>query len=327
MSTRNIDYSFLNPIHATVAASFPLDIDPTKVSIEHIRQTPKPQLSDDVLRPEVDIESIIVPSHTDGHLFPVDIYRPKGIKNMSTLPAVIYFHGGGFCLEGEDGHPFLMAKLATEANCAVFYVHYSLSPEAKFPIALEECYTMVSSAVDPEVAAGWNIDPTRVAVGGDSAGGNLTAAVTLLAKQRNALKNSIKYQILYYPVLMNSFDSESYKKYGQGFLVPVGLSKMFHDNYKSDEATDDNIFFCPGKASIEDLKGLPPAFLMTCEADVLLNEGEEYARKLLLAKVPVTAVRINAAIHGFMSAAPLYSEETLIVIDATTGALRRVFGT
>lgn len=171
-------------------------------------------------------------------------------------------------------------------------VNYSLSPEVRFPVALEECYTVVSHATDPELAAKLRINPKRVALGGDSAGGNLTAAVTskswsqlpyqrhdtyrkpilVLAKQRKDLKNSIKYQVLYYPATEDTFATGSYKNYGEGYYLTNGLVRLFFNNYKTEEAKD-SILLCPGKATVEDVTGVPPALLVTGEADVL-RDGE-----------------------------------------------------
>ncbi|CAO0793146.1 unnamed protein product [Mucor circinelloides] len=319
----SFDTSFLNPSSKVFLSYVPSDIDYSKMTIADVRNSPKVPLSDDIPRPNVTVESIEIPADTDGHSIPVDVYRPKEAGD-AILPALVYLPGGGWGVSAQGAHPYLATKLAGETNCVVLLVNYSLSPEVRFPVALEECYTVVSHATNPEHASKLRVDPTRVALGGDSAGGNLTAAVTILAKQRNNLKNSIKYQVLYYPATEDNFATESYKKFGDGYYLTAGLTKLFFGNYKTEEAKD-SILLCPGKATVEDVTGVPPALLVTGEADVLRDEGESYGRKLLQANVPVNSVRINAVIHGFMSIPMLHSPETLTVIDMTTNALRKVF--
>ncbi|KAI8643285.1 Alpha/Beta hydrolase protein [Parasitella parasitica] len=317
------DTSFLNHSSKVFLSYVPPDIDYSKLTIEDVRNSPKAPLSDDIPRPDVIVENIKIPLDTDGHPISVDVYRPRQARD-AVLPALIYLPGGGWGVAAQGAHPYLAKKLAGEANCAVLLVNYSLSPEVRFPVALEECYTVVSHATTPDLAAKLKVDPTRVAVGGDSAGGNLTAAITILAKKRNNLVNSIKYQILYYPATNDNFATESYKKFGEGYYLSNSLIRLFYNNYKTEEDKD-NILLCPGKATVKEVAGVPPALLVTGEADVLRDEGESYGVKLLQANVPVTSVRINGVIHGFMSIPMLHSEETLIVIDMTTKALRKIF--
>ncbi|CEP11517.1 hypothetical protein [Parasitella parasitica] len=314
-----VDTSFLNPSSRVFLSNVPSDIDYSKLTILNVRNSPKVPLSDDIPRPDVTVESIKIPADTDRHPISVDVYRPKQAGD-AVLPALIYLPGGGWGVAAQGAHPYLATKLAAEANCAVLFVNYSLSPEVRFPVALEECYTVVSHATTPELAEKLKVDPTRVALGGDSAGGNLTAAVTILAKQRDSLVNKIKFQILYYPATNDDFETESYKKFGEGYYLSNGLIKLFYNNYKTEEGKD-SILLCPGKATVEDVAGVPPALLVTGEADVLRDEGESYGVKLLQANVPVTSVRMNGVIHGFMSIPMLHSEETLTVIDITTKAL------
>lgn len=162
----------------------------------------------------------------------------------------------------------------------------------------------------------------------------------VLAKQRKDLKNDIKYQVLYYPATEHNSNNESYRLYGQGFMLTKEATKYFDANYHSELAVN-NVLRSPGLATTEELQGLPPALLVVAEADVLrtgkirfivyrncanyLVEGEEYGRKLSKAGVPVTSIRVNGVIHGFMSITPVYDEGTLAIIDMTTAALRRVF--
>jgi acetyl esterase len=227
-------------------------------------------------------------------------------------------------LPPQGAHPYLATKLAGETHCAVFLVKYSLSPEVRFPVAVEECYSVTEYVSTPEHAKSLNVDPTRVAVGGDSAGGNLTISTTLLAKQRN-LANKIKFQVLYYPSTAATCDTPSYHQFGEGHFLTSDITKFFGNNYFSGPEDLDNILAVPIKATTEDLTDLPPALCITGEADVLRDEGEAYAHKLLDANVPVTSYRVQGVLHGFMSVPPLHSQETLQVIDITTAQLRRVF--
>ncbi|KAI9473644.1 MAG: Alpha/Beta hydrolase protein [Benjaminiella poitrasii] len=279
-------------------------------------------LSDSLLRPAVTVEKISIPSQESGRMIDVDVYRPKNAADV--LPAFVYIHGGGWIFPAQSGHVYLAEKLASETNCAVLLVHYKCGPTIPHSIEVEECYSVVAYATSAKYAKELNIDPKRVAVGGDSAGGNMSACITLIAKEKKPLENPLKLQVLYYPCTSGSVTTKSHQEFGRGNLLNTTDTEKSNKYYFT-EQDKQNPYVFPLNASAEQLTGVPPAFIMTCEADVLRDEGEIYARKLLEAKVPVSSVRINTVIHGFMSLVPLYSEAVETVFDMTTGALRRAF--
>ncbi len=188
----------------------------------------------------------------------------------------------------------MVREIANKANVTIVFVNYSPSPEAKYPIALEQAYTATKWVAQNGKSI--NVDPSRMAIVGDSVGGNLTAALTLLAKERGG--PSIRFQVLFYPVTDASFDASSYMKYEQGYWLTREGMKWFWKNYTSDQTNLKDPIVSPLQASIEQLSGLPQALIINGENDVLCDEGEAYALKLLEAGVRVTAVRYHGTIHG-----------------------------
>ena len=223
----------------------------------------------------------------------IRIVRPKG--NKEALPVVMYFHGGGWVLGDKDTHDRLVREIANGANAAVVFVNFTPSPEAQFPIPIEEAYAATKYIA--EKGTELNLDPSRLAVAGDSAGGNMAAAVTLLAKERHGPK--IDYQVLIYPVTDANFNTQSYQQYATDLWLSREAMKWFWDNYLPDEGARKQPTASPLQASIGQLKGLPPALVIVDENDVLRDEGEAYAHKLIKAGVSVTVVRYLGAIHDF----------------------------
>jgi acetyl esterase len=242
-----------------------------------------------------DIENHTIPDGPDGKDVSITIVRPAN-SSHEILPVVMYIHGGGWVLGGFDTHERLVRELANKGNVAIIFVNYTLSPEAKYPIALEQAYTATRWVT--QNAQSINVDPSRMAVVGDSVGGNMTAALTLLAKERGG--PSIRFQVLFYPVTDASFDTSSYKEYEQGYWLTREAMKWFWNNYTSDQTNLKEPTVSPLQASVEQLKGLPPALIINGENDVLRDEGEAYALKLLEAGVRVTAVRYHGTIHDFV---------------------------
>jgi acetyl esterase len=229
----------------------------------------------------------------------VRIVRPKGAREA--LPVVMYFHGGGWVLGDAATHERLVRELAEGAHAAVVFVDYDRSPEVKFPVANEEAYAATRYVV--EHAKALNVDGSRLAVAGDSAGGNMSAAVTLMAKERGGPR--ISYQVLFYPVTDTAMDTGSYAAFQDGPWLTKPAMKWFANAYWPDEAARASILAAPLKASVEQLRGLPDALVITAENDVLRDEGEAYARKLTQAGVRVTATRYNGTIHDFVMLNPL----------------------
>jgi acetyl esterase len=193
-------------------------------------------------------------------------------------------------------HDRLMRELAVGAGAAIVFPEYRLSPEAKYPTALEECYSAVQWVAECGRAHG--LDAERLAVAGDSVGGNLAAAVTLLSKERG--RPDVRHQLLFYPVTDAAFDTASYHQFAEGYYLRRDAMMWFWDQYTRNPGERNQITASPLRASTEQLKGLPPALVITAEADVLRDEGEAYANKLREAAVRVTAVRFQGTIHDFV---------------------------
>jgi acetyl esterase len=226
------------------------------------------------------------------------IVRPEGIKE--TVPAFMFFHGGGWVIGDFPTHQRFIRDLVVNSGCAAIYVDYSRSPEAKYPVAINECYAATQWVAEhgPEI----NIDGKRIAVAGNSAGGNIAAAVALMAKEKNG--PAIKLQVLFWPVTNADFETVSYNQYATDRFLTKNMMKWFWDSYVPKEKRDE-IYASPLKATLDQLKGLPPALVQTAENDVLRDEGEAYARKLNEAGVPVTLVRYQGLIHDYGLLNPL----------------------
>ncbi len=224
----------------------------------------------------------------------IRIVRPEGARGV--LPAVMHFHGGGWILSDKDTHDRMTREIAVGTGAAVVFVDYERSPEARYPVAIEQAYAATKYVA--ENGRELNVDPTRLAVLGDSVGGNMAAAVTLMAKQRGGPK--IKFQVLCYPVTDADFETGSYVAFADGPWLTRAAMQWFWDAYLPDLAKRKEITAAPLGASLEQLKGLPDALVIVDENDVLRDEGEAYARKLIQAGVRVTAVRYNGTIHDFL---------------------------
>ena len=248
---------------------------------------------------DADIEARSIPGGPTGDVS-VHIARPPGTRNIS-LPVVVYCHGGGWVLGGFDTHDRLVRELANGAQVAVVFVNYTPSPEAKYPVPLEQAYTVAKWVAENGKTI--NVDPSRVAVAGDSVGGNMAAAVTFLSKQRGG--PNIRFQVLFYPVTDANFDTPSYMEYQDGYFLTREGMKWFWDNYTTKDTDRKEPTVSPLQASVEQLEGLPPALIINGELDVLRDEGEAYAHKLIEAGVVVTAVRYHGTIHDFVMLNPI----------------------
>jgi acetyl esterase len=245
-----------------------------------------------------------LPAQIDNHTIPVgsngklliQIVRPQGSNSNETLPVVMYFHGGGWVLGGFDTHERLLRELANGSHTAIVFVNYTRSPEAKYPIALEEAYAATKWIA--ENGQTLNLNSSRLAVAGDSVGGNMATSVALLSKERGG--PTIGFQLLFYPVTDANFDTESYTKYQEGYFLTRQAMKWFWANYLSNDTNIKEPTVSPLQASVGQLGGLPPALIIVGENDVLRDEGEAYAHKLMQAKVPTTAIRFLGTIHDFV---------------------------
>ncbi|MFD2467187.1 alpha/beta hydrolase [Amycolatopsis silviterrae] len=274
----------------------------------------------DVELAPADIETLTVPGGPNGDV-EVRIVKPQGVTGP--LPVLVYIHGAGWVFGDFHTHERLVRELAAGTGAAVVFPEYSRSPEVRYPVAIEENYAAVKWVVQNGAEKG--LDTTRIAIAGDSVGGNMTAALTLMAKERGDVK--FLQQVLFYPVTDASFDTESYTKFADGYFLSREGMKWFWDQYTTDEAQRAEITASPLRATVEQLAGLPPALVITGEADVLRDEGEAYAAKLRQAGVPVTAVRYQGVIHDFVMVNAL--RETHAAEAAITQAitvLRGAFG-
>jgi acetyl esterase len=243
-----------------------------------------------------------LPASIEDTTFPIDptgsvrirLVRPQGQSGV--LPVVMHFHGGGWILGDKETHDRMTREIAVGANAAVVFVDYDRSPEARYPVAIEQAYAATKYVAEHgrELA----VDPTRLALVGDSVGGNMAAAVTLMAKERRGPK--IAFQVLFYPVTDANFETGSYNAFAEGPWLTRPAMEWFWNAYLPDVAARKQITATPLNASLEQLKGLPDALVIVDENDVLRDEGEAYARKLAQAGVRVTSVRYNGTIHDFV---------------------------
>ncbi|KAF7731468.1 hypothetical protein EC973_000276 [Apophysomyces ossiformis] len=249
--------------------------------------------------PEVHVEAKQVVAGPHKTKVNLTIIRPIGSEN-SILPALLYMHGGGWIMGSFITHGSLVRRLAIELPAVIVFVDYSLSPDVKYPVALEECYDALCWTA--ENAAELRIDPKKIAAGGDSAGGNLTAALALLAKERN--NDVLTSQVLYYPALDNRCDTPSFEQFKDDSFLPKKAMEYVWDAYALPEKRE-QVLVAPGRASIDQLDGLPPALVVTAQTDVLQSEGEDYAKKLAKAGVETLPVRYLGVRHGFLTEPPL----------------------
>src|SRR6266536_6535038 len=269
----------------------------------------------------VDIEDLII---TDGPSvqLALRILRPQNAR--TPLPVIVYIHGAGWVFGSTQTHDRLMRELAVGAGAAVVFPEYRLSPEAKYPTAIEESYSVVKWVAEHGLEHG--LDAERLAVAGDSVGGNMTAAVTLLSRERGG--PDIRLQLLFYPVTDAAFDTASYHQFAEGYHLRRDAMMWCWEQYTRHPGERNEITASPLRASTQQLKGLPPALIITAEADVLRDEGEAYATKLREAGVRVTAVRFQGTIHDFvMLNALAHTAAARGAIALATAWLREGFST
>lgn len=221
---------------------------------------------------------------------PVRIYTPAG---EGPLPVLLYFHGGGWVIGSPDTVHSTCALLANRAGAVVVSVDYRMAPEHKFPAAAEDCYA--ATAWVAENARSFGGDPQRIAVSGDSAGGNLAAVVALMAREKGYPQ--LAYQVLIYPVTDHSFDTPSYRENGTDYFLTTAMMEWFWNHYINGD--EDGRDWRASPLQVADASNLPPAFVITAEFDPLRDEGEAYARKLAEAGNTVTLKRYLGQIHGF----------------------------
>lgn len=273
---------------ATANPPFLFDLGPEKG-----RQAVDDVQSQPVSKPTADIEDLTIDGGPGGKVS-IRIVRPQNAPVR--LPVILYIHGAGWVFGNAHTHDRLIRELAVRTPAAVVFPNYSLSPEAKYPTAIEECFAVLQWIAQHGSRHG--LDGQRVAVAGDSVGGNMSAAVTHLAKERHG--PALRQQLLFYPVTNAAFDTPSYHEFATGYFLRRDAMMWFWDQYATDPKQRGEITASPLRATTDQLRGLPPALVITAEADVLRDEGEAYANKLRAAGVRTTAVRFQGTIHDFV---------------------------
>jgi len=241
--------------------------------------------------PKADVSQKTI--QVDGQPLDLTIVRPAGVKG--TLPVFMFFHGGGWVLGDYPTHERLVRDLVVGSGAVAVFVNYTPSPEAHYPVAINQAYGATKWVA--EHGKEISVDGKRLAVAGNSVGGNMAAVVSLMAKDKGT--PAIKFQLLLWPVTDANFNTSSYNQYAEGHFLTKNMMKWFWDNYTTDAHQRAEIYASPLRATTDQLKGLPPALIQTADADVLRDEGEAYGRKLDQAGVPVTAVRYNGMIHDY----------------------------
>lgn len=237
------------------------------------------------------VGDLVIPSAWGG--IPARLYRPV-TDDKSILPLFVFFHGGGWVLGSLDSHDGLCRRLANSSQCAVLAIGYRLAPEHPFPAAFEDAEQAVRWAL--QEAASLGADPKRIAVGGDSAGGNLAAAVC--HRLRDEGGRMPVFQLLIYPAVDFAMDTKSHRLFAEGHLLTSRIQQWFHAHYLGSTASKADWRVSPLRA--ERFAGLPPAFILTASHDPLRDEGEAYGRRLYEAGVTTTIIRVPGQIHGFL---------------------------
>jgi acetyl esterase len=245
----------------------------------------------------------------------VRVYSPSP---ATSLPALVFYHGGGWVIGDLYTHDAICRTLANAAGCVVASVDYRLAPEFKYPVAAEDSYAGLEWVANHAREIG--VDSRRIAVGGDSAGGNLAAVVALMSRDRKG--PAIAFQVLIYPVTEHGFDTPSYHANADGYMLTRAGMRWFWDHYLARDADGGQAYASPLRA---DLRALPPALVLTAEYDPLRDEGEAFAEKLSAAGVPVTLTRYPGQVHGFFRLTPVL-DDARIAVDEVAAALKKSLG-
>lgn len=273
----------------------------------------------DIDKPFVDVFHTAISGGPTGTVS-IRILRPHGATTKSRLPVIVYMHGGGWVFGDHRTHDRLARELAANTGAALVLVNYTRAPEARFPIAIEQGYALlewIHSRGDEQC-----LDGSRIAVAGDSVGANMATALTLMAKQRSG--PSLAAQLLFYPVIDAGSATASSERFADGWHLRRDAMQWFWDQYVPDVSQRDDVTASPLRASVKQLGGLPPALIVTAEADVVRDEGEAYGAKLRRAGVDVTAVRYAGTIHDFVMLNALRETQAAgAAIDQGSRFLRR----
>jgi acetyl esterase/lipase len=300
---------------ATANPPYPFDLGP-----EGGRKALEDLQSGAVDKPDVTERWVTVPAPTGD--VRARIVTPAGAAGP--LPVIIYIHGAGWVAGSARTHDRLVREIAVSARAAIVFPDYSRSPEARYPVAIEQNYATARWVTTHGASHG--LDATRIAVAGDSVGGTMTAALAMQAKERGDVR--LVAQVMFYPVTDASFDTASHHQFAEGYFLRRDSMQWYWDQYTTDPAERAQPTASPLRATTEQLAGLPPALVITGEADILRDEGEAYAAKLRTAGVPVTTVRYDGVVHDFMLLnAMSESRATRAAIAQATAHLRAALGT
>jgi acetyl esterase len=265
------------------------------------------------------VQDITVPVGPTGEVL-IRIFRPESASEK--LPVIVYFHGGGWILGSKESFDRLMRDIAYDTHAAVVFVNYARSPEAQYPVALEQAYAATKYIA--EQGEKYDLDSRRLAIAGDSVGGNMAAIVAILAKERRGPK--IDFQVLFYPVTDGTMSSQSYEEFAEGPWLTKRAMEWFWDAYQPNKEKRKLFTVSPLYAKREQLHGLPPALVITDENDVLRDEGESYAHSLMDAGVPVLALRYLGTIHDFVLLNALReTPASKSALSVATSTLRNLF--
>ncbi|MDQ3821650.1 MAG: alpha/beta hydrolase [Actinomycetota bacterium] len=269
-----------------------------------------------IAKPPVEERWVTVPAEVGD--VRVRIVTPPDVTG--TLPVILYMHGGGWVLGNAGTHDRLVRELAVGTGAAVVFVEYDRSPEVHYPVAIEQGYATAQWIMREGAANG--LDPDRIAVAGDSVGGGMTAALALMANERGDVR--FVQQSMYYPVTDAAMDTGSYEQFAEGYFLAAKGMAWFWDAYLPDVERRSEAFASPLQATDEQLAGLPPAFVIVDEADVLRDEGEAYAARLRAAGIEVTTVRYDGITHDFMMLNPLSATQaTRAAVAQAISVLRK----
>ena len=288
---------------------YQLSPDDAREVLEGVQRSP-------IDKPDVDIDDVTISGGPHGQVA-VRLLKPLGATGP--LPVILYTHGAGWVLGSPNTHDLLVRNLAVGAQAAVVFPHYRRAPEAQYPCQIEEGYATAEWIVEHGSEHG--LDPSRLVIAGDSCGGNMAIAITLMAKERGG--PSFAAQLLYYPVTDAGLDTGSYHQFAEGYFLTRPAMAWFWDQYLPDESRRGESLVSPLRASADELAGLPPAMVINGEADPLRDEGEAYAAKLRAAGVPVTATRYEGIIHDFVMLHPLAETQAAKAATAQGAAFLR----
>jgi acetyl esterase/lipase len=301
-------------VEATATPPFLYELTPTEA-----RKVPDDVQAAPIAKLDVEDRWVTVPADVGD--VRVRIVRPPNAAGP--LPVILYMHGGGWVLGNADTHDRLVRELAVGTGAAVVFVEYDRSPEAHYPVAIEQGYATAQWIVREGPSN--QLDPSRMAVAGDSVGGNMAAALALMAHERGDVH--FVQQSMYYPVTDAAMDTGSYEQFAEGYFLTAKAMAWFWDAYLPEVDRRSEPFASPLRASDDQLAGLPAAFIIVDEADVLRDEGEAYAARLRAAGVPVTTVRYDGITHDFMMLNPLSNTHaTRAAVAQAISVLRDALG-